>query len=180
VATVISMTKHAFIVRVNDGPPQEIVVSTGIYEYAAAAVPALLGADELPIDVTISSQFREFRFRLCIDEFGRMQVEHLVRAQEHPMVDLDELRSEGGIAIARDMRLGHYAHEAADEIERLRAERGRLRMALKDCADDLESELNGRYTGMKDHPAMKSRYDRDMPSVLVARNLLGDPEQKAP
>jgi len=36
------------------------------------------------------------------------------------MVDLEELRTEGRRA-AEKLRIGHYALEAADEIERLRA-----------------------------------------------------------
>lgn len=47
-----------------------------------------------------------------------------------------------------------------------------LRLALKDCADDLEAEIEARYANTKDHPAMKRRYDRDMETVRRARLLL--------
>lgn len=71
------------------------------------------------------------------------------------------------------------ALEAKEEFRRREVER--LRAALKECADDLASELDGRYAGMLDHPAMKRRYDRDMESVISARFLLdGVDEQEAP
>jgi len=56
--------------------------------------------------------------------------------------------------------------DAADEIERLRAMVGEL-------ADDMASEIEGHYEGLKDHPSMKRRYDRDMEIVRRARALLG-------
>ena len=55
--------------------------------------------------------------------------------------------------------------EAADEIERLRA-------LVKTLADDLADEIEGYYQGLKDHPTMKSRYERDMANVYVARRAL--------
>jgi hypothetical protein len=45
---------------------------------------------------------------------------------------------------------------------------------VRDLADELASELDGRYANMLDHPAMKHRYDRDMSTVVEARALLGD------
>ena len=62
------------------------------------------------------------------------------------------------------------AKEAADEILRLRAENEKLRAALKDCADDLEAEINTRYGNV--HPALQRRYDRDMASVRAAAAAL--------
>lgn len=59
-----------------------------------------------------------------------------------------------------------------DEIGRLRAENESLRTMLRECADDLEAEVEGHYSGLKDHPAMKPKYDRDMDSVRRARTLL--------
>jgi hypothetical protein len=50
----------------------------------------------------------------------------------------------------------------------------RLRSALKECADDLESELNGNYLGTLDYPRQKRRFARDMESVFAARKLLAD------
>ena len=49
----------------------------------------------------------------------------------------------------------------------------KLVMALKDCADDLEAEIEARYShGIKEHPAMTPKYERDMEPVLRARELL--------
>ncbi len=56
--------------------------------------------------------------------------------------------------------------DAADEIARLRA-------ALKECADDLANEIEGRFNSVGRHPGMKRRYDRDMVPVNNARALLG-------
>jgi hypothetical protein len=50
--------------------------------------------------------------------------------------------------------------EAADEIERLRG-------LLKECADDLADELNGRYAHRHNHPGIKARYERDMQQIGV-------------
>lgn len=47
-----------------------------------------------------------------------------------------------------------------------------LREALKACADDLEAEVTGKYAGTLDYPSQKRRYDRDMESVLMAREAL--------
>ena len=38
------------------------------------------------------------------------------------MTDIDELRIEGLLAVSKNMRIGHYCLEAANEIERLRDE----------------------------------------------------------
>jgi hypothetical protein len=59
--------------------------------------------------------------------------------------------------------------EAADEIERLRTERDELLALVKDLADDLASEVEGHYQGIKDHPAMAPKYERDMVNVIRAR-----------
>jgi hypothetical protein len=55
--------------------------------------------------------------------------------------------------------------EAAAEIERLQA-------LVKTLADDLADEIEGHYQGLKDYPTMKSRYERDMANVYVARRAL--------
>lgn len=57
-----------------------------------------------------------------------------------------------------------------DEIAELRA-------ALAECADELEVEIEERYRGLKDHPAMERRYKRDIASVLRARAALATPPQ---
>lgn len=54
----------------------------------------------------------------------------------------------------------------------LLASHAALEAMTKELADDIEAELEARYEGMKDHPAMKRRYDRDMESVIRARALL--------
>lgn len=60
---------------------------------------------------------------------------------------------------------------AADEIER-------LRVALKECADDLEAHVEGDYNSIGRHPGMNRRYERDITPVRTARALLN--EQTAP
>ncbi len=52
---------------------------------------------------------------------------------------------------------------------------GRLRAALKECADDLEAELRDRYKlTMDTYPSEKHSFDRDMVPVLNARKLLDE------
>jgi len=64
------------------------------------------------------------------------------------------------------MDLGGLLMEAADEIEKLRA-------ALKECADDLEEEINGKYRGSQNiYIHEMHRFDRDMAPVTNARKLL--------
>jgi hypothetical protein len=57
--------------------------------------------------------------------------------------------------------------EAADEI-------ARLRVLVKDLADDLECALNNHYCIIsgKVHPAEQRRYERDMQNVHEARRAL--------
>jgi hypothetical protein len=48
-----------------------------------------------------------------------------------------------------------------------------VREVLKECADDLESMVEAHYGGgVKDHPAMKPKYMRDMEPARRARALL--------
>lgn len=55
---------------------------------------------------------------------------------------------------------------AADEIARLRA-------ALRECADDLASEIAARYPAeVLRYPSEQRRHDRDMEPVRRARELL--------
>lgn len=77
------MATTTFMIRVDDGPPQEFRVKTGIYQDAAAAVPAVLGVP-LPTDVEIwatheGRELSRFRFRCTLDDYGRFVVQHLVR-----------------------------------------------------------------------------------------------------
>lgn len=66
----------------------------------------------------------------------------------------------------------HLLATARAEIARLQAKNERLRALLKDCADDLAGEVESRYQGIKDHPAMTPRYERDMEPVIAARAAL--------
>ena len=58
-----------------------------------------------------------------------------------------------------------------------RIELARLRDCLRNCADELESEINARY-GIPVHPAQQSRYERDLSTVVEARALLSRPQAK--
>lgn len=58
----------------------------------------------------------------------------------------------------------------------LERENEKLRASLKECADDLEVEINARVkdsAGMI-HPALQRRYDRDIAPVVTARALLNE------
>ena len=48
----------------------------------------------------------------------------------------------------------------------------RLKSMVNELADELEAEVEGHYHGIKDHPAMARRYDRDMEVVIRARSLI--------
>ena len=74
-----------------------------------------------------------------------------------------------GAAFANGYRRGQ--DEAAAEIER-------LRVALKECADDLEAMIAHHYDKTLDYPSQKIKYDRDMTPVVTARRLLNN-EQRA-
>jgi hypothetical protein len=64
------------------------------------------------------------------------------------------------------LRAWDWMREAADEIEKLRA-------ALKECADDLEEEINGKYRGSQNiYIHEMHRFDRDITPVMNARKLL--------
>ena len=56
----------------------------------------------------------------------------------------------------------------------LEAEIERLRALVRDLADDLASELRGRYWSPDGtvHPAEQRRYERDMANVYEARRAL--------
>lgn len=77
---------------------------------------------------------------------------------------VDALRSheahESSHIVASDLM-----HEAADEIEQMRA-------ALKECADQLEKWVRANYAPV---PSEKRRYDRYMAPVIKARKLLNGP-----
>ena len=54
----------------------------------------------------------------------------------------------------------------------------KLRAGLTNALDDLEAEIENRYQGLKDHPAMFDRYERDMSAAREGRALLTETEQK--
>ena len=55
----------------------------------------------------------------------------------------------------------------------LRRQLEEARTVLRDCADDLEAEVNDRYGGPDDvHPGIRHRYERDMGAVRSARAAL--------
>lgn len=62
--------------------------------------------------------------------------------------------------------------EIEAERDLARINNNKLRALLKECADDLADMVEGHYAATKDHPAMKRRYDRDMTSVIRAREAL--------
>jgi len=62
-----------------------------------------------------------------------------------------------------------------EALQRQDAEIERLRALVKDLADDLESELSGRYFIKGEiHPAEVQRFERDMANVYEARRALGE------
>jgi hypothetical protein len=65
------------------------------------------------------------------------------------------------------------------EIRRLWAENEKLRVALLDCATDLQASVTHEYAGTLDYPVMLRKYERDMEPVYRARALLGD-QQTSP
>jgi hypothetical protein len=74
--------RQTFHVRLHDGWKGTIEVGTGVYQYAAAAVPAILGL-QLPLDLEIWSALpqladKRFNFRVCDNEFGQLVVKTLV------------------------------------------------------------------------------------------------------
>ena len=61
----------------------------------------------------------------------------------------------------------------AAERDALKAENEKLRAALKECADDLEEEINGKYRGSQNiYIHEMHRFDRDMAPVMNDRKLL--------
>ena len=64
--------------------------------------------------------------------------------------------------------------QAADLIEAQAREIERLKALLKDCADDLAAEIDVRYISIKQHAAMKPRYEREMAIVYAACQALGE------
>lgn len=121
------------------------------------------------------------------------QAMSLIRKQEVRIADLrkeaDMMHSEYKTAVARIAELedklkdeeyvskdtNEMFHEVRDENIELRARIAELEAALKDCADDLEAEVDARYRICPDntvHPAMQRKYEMDLLSVRAARAAL--------
>ena len=86
---------------------------------------------------------------------------------------MTEMATLSALEVARN--LGRA--ERAGECQHLRGEIERLRALIKDLADDLESELNGRYCIKRrgSHSVVHRRYERDMALVYEARRVLDRP-----
>jgi hypothetical protein len=69
-------------------------------------------------------------------------------------------------------RTSDEIHELCERVVQLIAERDEARAALKDCADDLESELGVRYHGTLGYPSEIRRFERDIVPVIKARAVL--------
>jgi hypothetical protein len=54
----------------------------------------------------------------------------------------------------------------------------RLAAALRECADDLAAEIDARYPTREAYPSEMHRYQRDMDTVIRARALLAEWEEK--
>lgn len=83
----------------------------------------------------------------------------------------DAIHLESAAIAPRTSPLIEAAKEAVGEIEALRD-------MLREVSDDLADEVEGHYQVIKDHPAMKLRYDRDMDSVYRARAMLGNEQSE--
>lgn len=89
--------KTTFSVEVNGHRRTTVVLSTGIYRAAAAALPALLGIDDFPVRVRIWVEHLQPDYpplEYQIDEPGgaAQQVLDLTRVSEHPLALSHEIR----------------------------------------------------------------------------------------
>jgi len=65
----------------------------------------------------------------------------------------------------------HVYNRIADALKAKNARIAELEALLKDCADDLEAEVDARY-GENAKKCMPHRYERDMAPVVAARAAL--------
>lgn len=72
---------------------------------------------------------------------------------------------------------GEAVREARDLLAAQDKTIAALREALKECADDLASEIEARFNSVKRHPAMANKYERDMVPVNNARAALALAEE---
>ena len=68
---------------------------------------------------------------------------------------------------------GFSSHEVIGMMREATEEVERLRVLLAALASDLAEEIEGHYRDIKEHPAMRLRYERDMARVYEARGVLG-------
>ncbi|WP_349573096.1 ead/Ea22-like family protein [Azotobacter salinestris] len=116
------------------------------------------------------------------DEKCRANASYIAAANPATVLALiaenETLRSSGGFNELALLRMGYrQACEERDrlkaELERARVDAERLRKHLAECSDSLESEILDRYGSSKDHPAMRSKFERDMQEVIDARAAMG-------
>lgn len=139
--------------------------------------------------------YYEFRCEFC-----ERQATHLVDREleegDLPDLTLDQLHAERttlraqlAAALARAEVLEREKAELRSEYAKLVAahdetcaECRALEAALRECADDLEAELNARHfmPNGKPHPALQHDYDNDIATVLQARALLAQPAAGIP
>jgi hypothetical protein len=77
-------TAETFHFRVNGGAESRITVSTGIYQFAALAIPAMTGNVDLPIEVEIwcprlLPNYGPFRYEIYSNEFGNPSIRQMVK-----------------------------------------------------------------------------------------------------
>lgn len=88
------------------------------------------------------------------------------------MVEINEAALESAMHVF-DTAIGWYNYKAllleflatyltSAKIDGITRERDEARAALKDCVDNLESELKGRYDGTLDYPSEIRRFERDI------------------
>ena len=102
-----------------------------------------------------------------IDRLNKLTLELKERITELEVaLNTERLRTK---ALNEDLdMLDLYYHTSLNHIAELEA-------MLRELADDLDTEISGRYDPRMQgniHPAMLSRYDRDMDPVKRARALL--------
>lgn len=79
----------------------------------------------------------------------------------------------GGLVDALDLHAEDFL-KLADAVRALAPTTG-WRDMLMECAGELHAEIEARYSGIKDQPAAKRRYERDMGTVLRAKAMLASP-----
>jgi predicted nucleic acid-binding Zn-ribbon protein len=134
----------------------------GVEEYAPSPVAP---ASELPLDD------RAQRLRQLAVLFGEPFLEEA--AAELTRKDADLAHATSAFMRAAEER----DHLNAEVIPDLNNRLAIAEAALKECADDLEAELQSSYQHMHDYPSQMAKFERDMAPVYRARAALS-PEAK--